>query len=224
MADEGLIFGPVGPTDPDWLVLMCGARHSGKTQCIKYVCRAYASVFAAIYVFCPTSLTGAYDFLPKQYVHNDYDPEVMRGIMERQEAFKRANKNVHVLVIMDDILSSDTIDFEKRKQNELSRLWTANRHWNISVIVVTQSLRRVPRTLRDNVTYACIFRVMREAYAGLYETFGHTDKATFYKFLDENTRDFRVVLFKAEVSDPADHLKVFKLPPSELARKFTLIY
>ena len=83
MADEGLIFGPVGPADPDWLVLMCGARHSGKTQCIKYVCRAYASVFAAIYVFCPTSLTGAYDFLPKQYVHNDYDPEVPGVLVEK---------------------------------------------------------------------------------------------------------------------------------------------
>jgi len=219
MADEGLIFGP-----PPFLCLFVGSKHSGKSQVIKYTCRAYAGVFSQIICFCPTALTGFYDFLPKHAVHNDYDPEIMRALMERQEAYKRAGKTVHVLVIMDDILSSDTIDFEKRKQNELSRLWSANRHWNISCIVVTQSLRRVPRLLRDNVDFACLFRVMREAYAGLYETFGHTDKATFYKFLDENTQDYRVVLFKSNVHDKADHLKVFKLPASELARKFTLIY
>jgi len=219
MANDGLIFGPA-----PWLVLSVGAKHSGKSQVIRYVCRAYAQTFAAVICFCPTALTGFYDFLPTHAVHNDYDPEVMRSLMERQEAYKRAGKVVNVLVIMDDILSSDTIDFERRKQNELSRLWSANRHWNISCIVVTQSLRRVPRLLRDNVDFACIHRVMREAYPGLYETFGHTDKATFYKFLDENTRDYRVVLFKSNVTDPADHLKVFRLPASELTRRFSLIY
>ena len=218
MAD-GLIFGPA-----PWLVLMCGAKHSGKTVAIKYVCRAYAHVFAAIIVFCPTALTGAYDFLPKKYVFDDYDPAVMRDLMDRQEAYKRAGKSVHVLVVFDDALSSDTVDWERRKQNELSRLWSANRHWNLSVIVVTQSLKRVPRLLRDNVDFACIFRVMREAYAGLYETFGHTNKAEFNQFLEENTRDYRIILYKANVSDPADHFRVFKLPAAELTRKFTLLY
>ena len=218
MAD-GLIFGPA-----PWLVLACGAKHSGKTVCIKYVCRAYAHVFAAIVVFCPTALTGAYDFLPKKYVFDDYDPVVMRDLMARQEEYKRAGKNVHVLVIMDDALSSETIDWEKRKQNELSRLWSANRHWNLSVIVVTQSLKRVPLLLRTNVDYCLIFRVMREAYAGLYEAFGHTDRATFFKFIEEQTREYRVIRFKANVSNPADHFSVFKLPEAELSRRFTLCY
>ena len=218
MAD-GLIFGPA-----PWLSLFVGAKHSGKTQCIRYICRAYAHVFASIIVFCPTALTGAYDFLPKKAVFEDYDPEVMRGIMARQEEYSRSGKKVHVLCIFDDALSSETIEWEKRKQSELSRLWSANRHWNLSVIVVTQSLKRVPRLLRDNVDYACIFRVMREAYAGLYEVFGHTDRATFFRFIEENTLDYRVVLYKANVSDPADHFKVFKLPESELRRKFTLLY
>ena len=218
MAD-GLIFGPA-----PWLSLFVGAKHSGKTQCIKYVCRAYAHIFASIIVFCPTALTGAYDFLPKKAVFEDYDPEVMRGIMARQEEYSRSGKKVHVLCIFDDALSSETIAWEKRKQSELSRLWSANRHWNLSVIVVTQSLKRVPRLLRDNIDFACIFRVMREAYAGLYEVFGHTDRATFFRFIEENTLDYRVILYKANVSDPADHFRCFKLPDSELRRKFTLLY
>ena len=218
MAD-GLIFGPA-----PWLSLFVGAKHSGKTQCIKYVCRAYAHVFASIIVFCPTALTGACDFLPKKYVFEDYDPEVMRGIMALQEEYSRSGKKVHVLCIFDDALSSETIEWEKRKQSELSRLWSANRHWNLSVIVVTQSLKRVPLLLRTNVDYCLIFRVMREAYAGLYEAFGHTDRATFFKFIEEQTREYRVIRFKANVSNPADHFSVFKLPEAELSRRFTLCY
>ena len=125
---------------------------------------------------------------------------------------------------MDDIIGSNTIDWEKRKQNELSRLWAANRHWNLSIIVVTQSLKRVPRLLRDNVDYACIFRVMREAYAGLYETFGHTDRATFFKFLEENTLNYKTILYKAAVANPNDHFQVFKIPEEAMARKFKLLF
>ena len=94
MAD-GLIFG----TAP-FLTLFCGAKHSGKTQCIKYVCRAYSHVFASIIVFCPTALTGAYDFLPKKNVFDDYSEELMRGIMARQEEYKRAGKDVQVLYMI----------------------------------------------------------------------------------------------------------------------------
>jgi len=220
MANDGLIFGPA-----PWLVASIGAKHSGKSEVIKYVCRAYAGVFSKIVVFCPTALNGYYDtFLPKHAIHDDYDPAVMREIIARQEAYKRAGKVVHVLIVMDDILGSQTIDFERRKQNELSTVWAANRHFNISCIVVTQSLKKIPPLLRHNVDWALIHRVMREAYAGLYETFGHTDKATFYKFLDENTRDYRVVLFKANVKDPADHFRVFHLPKSEISRRFTLLF
>ena len=217
MSDQ--IFGP-----PPWLTLFVGAKASGKSVCIKYVCKAYASQFAYIIVYAPTALNGFYDFLPNRYVYPDYDPEVMNAVIAKQENFKRSGKSVHVLCIFDDIIGSDTIDFERRKANELSKIWAANRHWNISAIVVTQSLKRVPRLLRDNVDYACIFRVMREAYAGLYETFGHTDRQAFFKFLEESTMDYKVILYKAAVANSADHFRVFQLPREALDRKFKLVY
>jgi len=214
------LFGP-----PPFLVLMCGAKASGKTVAIKYAIRAYAHVFQRVLVFAPTSLNGWYDeFLPKHAIHDDYKPEVMKELLDKQEANRRADKTVHVLVVMDDILGSSTIEFERRKQNELSKLWAANRHWFISVICVTQSLRKVPRLLRDNVDYACIFRCMREAYAGLYETFGNTDRAAFFKFLEESTLDYKVILYKAAVANPNAHFSVFKIPPEFMARKFRLVF
>lgn len=214
-----LIFGP-----PPWQTLFVGAKHSGKSECIKYVCRAYAKHFAQVVVFCPTALNGFYDFVPPKFVHDDYDSEVMTGILNRQAAYKKAGKNVHVLVVMDDIIGSETINFEKRHQNELSKVFAANRHYNLSIIVVTQSLKRVPRILRDNVDYACIFRCMMQAYEGLYETFGHTEKKAFFKFLEDNTRDYQIILYKANVTDPRAHFAVFKIAEHELSRAFRLVY
>ena len=219
MSDSGLIFGP-----PPFLALFVGAKASGKSIAIRHVCRAYAREFAYIVVFAPTALNGFYDFLPSSFVHDDYRPEVMERILAKQEAFKRAGKSVQVLVIMDDILGSETIDWERRKQSELSKLWAANRHWNISAIVVTQSLKRVPRLLRDNVDYACIFRVMKEAYAGLYESFGHMDRREFFRFIEENTLNYKVILYKAAVPNPEDHFKVFQLPQESIDHKFRLVY
>jgi len=219
MANDGLIFGPA-----PWQAIFVGAKHSGKSACIKYVCRAYASVFHQIYVFVPTKLNGFYDFLPSKYVFDDYRPEVMREILANQEAYKSAGKTVNTLCVFDDIIGSETINFEKRTHNELNRVFCANRHYNLSIIVVTQSLKRVPRILRDNIDAACIFRCMRQAYEGLYETFGHMDKKAFYKFLEEGTRSYQVILYRANVSDPKEHFACFKIPPGELARRFTLLY
>ena len=192
---------------------------------IAFACRAYASTFAKITVFCPSALSGFYNFLPKKYVHPDYSPEVMNAIIAEQETYKKANKTVHQLVVFDDCIGSESMAWEKRT-TELSRMWISQRHWNISIICVTQSLKKIPRVLRDNVDFACIFRVMREAYDGLFETFcpPGMSKRDFMTFVAENTRDYRVILFQARVVNPEDHLRVFKLPPSELARKFTLFY
>ena len=217
---DSLIFGPA-----PFQVLLVGAKHSGKSEVIKYTCRAYAGTFACVTVFCPSALSGFYNFLPEKYVLDDYDPEVMRGIIARQEAYKASRKTVHQLVIFDDCIGSEAMAWEKRT-SELSRMWISQRHWNISIIVVAQSLKRIPRVLRDNVDFACIFRVMREAYDGLFETFAppNMTKQEFMAYVAENTRDYRVILFQARVVNPEDHLRVFKLPPSELARKFSLLY
>ena len=219
MAESGLIFGP-----PPWQVLLVGAKHSGKSELIKYLCRAYASQFSYIICMAPTALNGFYSLLPEAHVHDDYDSEVVRKILDKQEAFTRAGKKVQALLILDDIVGSETIDFEKRRQNELSKIFAANRHYQLSVIVVTQSLKRVPRLLRDNVDYACIHRCMMQAYEGLHETFGHMPKKQFFAFLEQNTQDYQIILYKANVNNPKDHFAVFKLPQSELSRKFKLIY
>ena len=65
-------------------------------------------------------MNNDYDYLPKDYVHTSYTPDLVNKIIAKQEAFKQQNKTVHCLIIFDDIASDPNINFKKTKFNELS--------------------------------------------------------------------------------------------------------
>ena len=211
--------------NPPFLCLLVGQKNVGKSILIRWICRQYAADFSYIVVFSPTSLNGFYqEFLPEAHIHDDYDEDVMKKIMAKQEDLKKRGKNVHALVIFDDVLGSSTAELEKRKDNILNKIWCANRHWNLSCLVVTQRLKGVPKSLRENIDYCFILRTMLSAHPDIYEAFGHQDKRTFERFLEENTSNYRIIRYKSAVSKPSDHYSVFSIPPSFLTQKFRLVY
>jgi hypothetical protein len=221
MGDAGdLLFGK-----PPFLSLFVGAKASGKSELIRYVCYSYARYFSYIVVFSPTSLNGFYnEFLPAVHIHPDYDEGVMVKILQKQGALKKAGKDVQCLVVFDDILGSSTIDFDKRKANTLNTIWAANRHWNLSAIVVTQKLKGIPKLMRENCDYCCILRTMRSSWPDLHESFGHVDRKEFEHFLEDNTANYKIVRYKSAVSHPSQHYSVFELPPGFTHKKFKLNY
>lgn len=220
MSDSALVCGK-----PPFLALLAGAKHSGKSELIRYICYSYASQFSYVIVFVPTKLNGFYQkFLPEAHIHDDYDEEVMKKIMTKQEELKKRDKPIHCLCIFDDVLGSSTIEFEKRKDNILNRIWTANRHWLLSCLVVTQRLKGVPKALRENLDYCFILRTMRSAWPDIHESFGHMDKKQFEHFLEENTANYKIIRYKANVGHPSQHYSVFSIPPNFLERSFKLCY
>ena len=213
----------LGP--PPWLVTIVGAKASGKTELIRYLCYQYATDFQAIIVISPTSLNGFYQkFLPEAHIHSEYDPALIEKILERQEKLKSQGKISNVLLIMDDILSSQTTEFEKKKANVLSKLWSANRHWHISVVFVTQRLRACPKMCRENSDWVLICRTMRSAWDDIHDEFGTMDKREFYKFLEDGTRDYGILRYKANVSDSSEHYSGFRLPSEFINHQFRLKY
>ena len=144
--------------------------------------------------------------------------------MEKQIAFKKRPTPVHCLVIFEDVLGSATLDFERRKDNVLNQIWTCNRHYNVSALVATQRLKGVPKALRENVDYVFICRTMRSAWPDLHEAFGTMDRKEYEHFLEENTANYKIIRYKANVSHPSQHYSVFSVPAEFLTRKFKLCY
>ena len=218
MAD--LIFGKT-----PFFTMIVSAKASGKSEMCRFVVYTYARDFQYVVCICPTALNEFYDgFLPKAHIHSEYSDELVQKILEKQEGFKKSGKPCQMLLILDDILASPDVNFEKRKSSVLNKLFAANRHWGISILICTQKLKGLPRLCRDNVDFACLGRCMRSAWPSLFEEFGNTGKDSFYKMLSDGTRDYRFLRYKANVSSEREHFSCFSVPPDFLNRKFRLSY
>ena len=210
---------------PPVLAMVIGAKNSGKSELVRFIAYTYARDFAHICVVSPTALNQFYQsFIPSAHIHDTYSDDLIQKLVDRQEALKKSGKQVHALLILDDILASPDVRFEKRTGSVLNLVFAANRHYNLSVLIVAQKLKGLPTICRQNADYVCITRCMRSAWADLYEEYGNADKKEFYKTLEECTTDYRILMYKAKVKRSTDHYSCFAIPESFLSRRFKLVY
>lgn len=145
-------------------MLIAGSSGSGKTQLLKQILKSSARNYDYVVVLCPSlEFSGDYkDFetteekkKPQYTMFNEYDPNVLREVMETQsDIIRRHGKDrcPKVIVILDDCL-------EFLKQHSLiEKLYFKGRHINISPIVLVQKLKGVSTILRVNTRYAIFFR------------------------------------------------------------------
>ena len=220
MAESGQIFGK-----PPFMTMIVAAKASGKSCLVRYLTYVYAKEFSYITCITPTALNGYYSqFLPEGHIHDTYSDELIQKVVDKQEGFKKAGKDVHMLLILDDILASPDVKFEQRKASILNKLFAANRHWNISLLICSQKLKGLPRLCRDNVDFTCIGRTMRSAWDDLYDEYGNTDKKAFFTFLEDGTQNYRFLLYQAQVEKASEHFKCFSVPASFQERKFRMLF
>ena len=216
---DARIFGTTVP----FLAMIIGAKASGKSELVRFLTYQYATAFSYVVVVSPTALNQFYQgFVPPQHIHQTYSDELIQSIVTKQETLKNAGKNTQCLLILDDILASPEVAFEKRKASILNTLFSANRHWNISLLIVAQKLRGLPKLCRENADFVCITRCMRSAWGDLYDEYGTMSKEEFYRMMENSTSDYKVLMFKANVSNVRDHWSCFKIPPDFLHRRFRL--
>ena len=219
-APDSRIFGR-----PSFLTMVIGAKNSGKSELVRFITYTYAPSFSYVTVVSPTALNGFYaGFIPAAHIHDKYSDELIQGIVDKQAARKKTGKPCHMLLILDDILADQGIRFEARKASVLNLLFSANRHYNISVLIVAQKLKGLPTLCRQNADFVCFTRCMRSAWPDIHEEYGNCDKKEFYQTFEECTSDYKVLMYKAKVMRSSDHYSCFTVPESFLTRKFKLMY
>ena len=217
---DARIFG-----NPPFLTMCIGQKHSGKSELVRFITYTYASCFAYVVCISPTSLNGFYQgFMPPAHIHDTYSDEIVEKILAKQETLQKAGKPCQMLLIMDDILASPTVQFEKRKASVLNKLFAANRHWGVSLLIVAQKLKGLPKLCRENADFVCITRCMRSAWGDILAEYGNVSKDEFFRLIEECTNDYKVLMYKANVSRASDHFSCFKVPEDFLSRKFKLVY
>lgn len=147
-------------------ILISGRSGSGKTNVLLNLLTRkefYGNYFHYTVVFSPTAGAGddMYDILklPEENIKNEFNEDDLNQLIERRKSLienkgiEWVAKNSRVLIILDDIIA----DQHFLNSPQALKMFALLRHYLCSVIVLTQSYKKIPRSLRLNVNATIIF-------------------------------------------------------------------
>lgn len=103
--------------------------------------------------------------LPDDCYITEYDPSTLARIVEQQQGmidFLEENgytKHVadRILIIFDDLVGS--LLFTNKKGDTFKTLNTNHRHMSVSIFMVSQAYKEIPKTVRTNFTCLILFKI-----------------------------------------------------------------
>jgi tRNA uridine 5-carbamoylmethylation protein Kti12 len=199
------------------IIIISGKPGSGKSHLIKYWLFMNKKKFDFGIVLTKTSFDDGYTYIPKDFIHPDYDENVIQSLMKIQKKLIKDDIHKNVFLIIDDCLT-------KEFNTEIFQdLITQSRHYNITIIICTQYIYKVNPTIRECANYAIIFRQSTgRSLEALYESFGqHFEKLdTFSRYITDNTYDHQFIF--VDINSQSDNIneiyKVYKV--QEVIPKF----
>ncbi len=146
--------------------IISGRSGSGKTQLLLNILTRddlMGNYFHKILVFSPTAgeLDDTYESLkiPKENFIKKFDSSILETILNnrkeqiKKDGIEKVGKKDRVLLIFDDMIAERK--FLESKENLM--MFTLLRHYLCSVCILSQSFKKIPRSIRINANFTCIF-------------------------------------------------------------------
>jgi hypothetical protein len=190
-----------------WLIV--GKAGSGKTSLLinslnmKKENRVYRKVFDKILLVMPSNSrkslkNNPLDDLPEDQVFENMGDDVINKVKEIREEFdeldKKKKRSRRQLLILDDITAYLK---DKNNMKSLIELATNRRHLKLSIILLVQFIRAVPRPVRFQVTNVTFFKPSNEIDVKIIqEEFVNLKKDVFdnlKRLVFQNSHDFLMV-------------------------------
>ena len=187
-----------------WII--CGKAGSGKTSLLinslisKKENRVYRKVFDKIILVMPSNSrksikNNPFDDLPEDQVFESFNDSVIGKIKEIRESFddkKKKKRNRNQLLILDDITA-----YLKDDPRLLIELATNRRHLKLSIVLLVQFIRSIPKSVRFQVTHLTFFKPANELDSKIIEEeYVNMPKDGFKnltRFVFENAHDFLMI-------------------------------
>ena len=174
-------------------ICLCGKRHSGKSELIKYILSLYGYQFNKIFVVCPSEAVNHFyqKIMPKENILNEYSEEWIDKLMNRLiklNAGKKDEESVHILLVLDDCVSD--VNFHAARNFE--KLFTRGRHMKISLIITTQYPYLIPPVARINTDYILVGQMNKQGLKVMCDEFlmGDIEPKQFMKMYYNATNDY----------------------------------
>lgn len=166
-------------------------------------------------VFTRTKFNGDYDWLPDDYVYDDYDPQILQTYLDGLKDLPK-DKLKPSFIIFDDIQGAlDPYD------KTLNFLNACHRHMKISIFYCFQYIygRGSTPVLRSCTTMAFLFNAKGErTLKALYEAFGQLfpDFNTFKDYYLQLTAEpYTAMLYFQDEDNIDDNYLQYQAPPPE---------
>ena len=192
--------------------IICAPPESGKTYLIKYLLNEMFKNKKVKYgiVFCPTKFKGQYNYLPNEFIHAQYNENVLRKFYNIQIAQFLKNKNIEpAFVIFDDCIGS--ISF---KSSFMKKIISTFRHPNITFFFATQYIMEIPPLIRQCASYFITFDQRIELSFNAIQKNYMPDKTIeeVEEFIEENTEDYHFILVKLNAKKKEQRYFIEKVP------------
>ena len=174
-------------------VCLCGKRHSGKSELIKYIISLYGHQFNKIFVICPSEAVNKFysKVLPPENIFTEYSEEWIEKLMKRLiqiNVGKNDDNSAHILLIMDDCVS----DVNMHSAKNFEKIFTRGRHLKISLMITTQYPYLIPPVARINCDYILVGQLNKQGLKVMSDEFlmGDISQKEFNKMYYESTNDY----------------------------------
>ena len=137
----------------------------------------------------------------------------IKKLMDRQGKVKKGQRE-QVLLVLDDVLSSK----EAENSRFIKRLYTLGRHYDISVILISQTSNvALTPAIKQNSDYILYSRLNRYQLAALHEAVTNMDKREFIQFSESHNKNYTFLCVDntSQSNRPADFLLRVKVCPAE---------
>lgn len=183
-------------------MLITGKPGSGKTSFLVSILngkgknRIYRRVFKNILVVSPSLSSlpdGLLEGIPQNQLFEDFDESITEMIDKNNEEYlEKPEKNYSQLLILDDVAS-----FLKKKENIvfLNKMFFNRRHKRLSIILTTQYIYQVPKSVRANVSDVILFQPTTSELETIRKEFIPMKKDKFLEFIKFVFRDPHDTLF-----------------------------
>ena len=172
-----------------------GACNSGKSHFIKYLIKRYKKKIDVVVVFTTTGFNGNYKYLSEYGIKNYLiDPlnlaKDLLKIMNKQKKYLLQGLKPNVVLVFDDVMGSIN-PYDKKLQMIISSF----RHYETSLVYVSQYASCIPTYIRELSYYSIIFnQTTIKSLKSVYENY-FPEAGNFNQFKNEFQRSLQQYQF-----------------------------
>jgi len=196
-------------------IAVASKRNTGKTLLVSVLIRELLErkAVSMVLVMSQTQhVNDDYKFLPPR-LRQAFSEEVIKKMLDAQGKVPKRNRE-QVLLVLDDVLS----DKEAEKSRFIKRLYTLGRHYDISIILISQTSNvALTPAIKQNSDWLLYSRQNRYMLESIWATVCNIDKKSFIAWSEENNKNYTFLAIDntSQSNNPAEFLLKVKVSSEE---------